>query len=81
MIYGSTSWSETPISTFKLQELNGDELGNILLIDTSFPSTLLVEVDRDASLFIGQNDDFSVNISRELEFEVDINSDQTWSLL
>ena len=61
MIYGSTAWSERPISTVKVQELNGEELGYILIIDTNFP----------AALFVSQNDDFSLSLVRELEFELD----------
>lgn len=61
MIYGSTAWSETPVSTVKVQESNGEELGYILIIDTNFPS----------ALFVRQNDNYSLSFVRELEFELD----------
>jgi|TARA_B100000085_G_scaffold255274_2_gene254985 hypothetical protein len=80
MIYGSSSWSETPTSTLKIQESNGEELDNNLLIDTKFSVNLPLQVDKDVDLFLSQDEDFSVNISRELDFVVNINSDQTWSL-
>lgn len=61
MIYGSSAWSETSISSVKIQETSGEELGHILIIDTNFP----------AALFVSQNDDFSLSFVRELEFELD----------
>ena len=80
MFYGSSTWSEVPFSTFTVEEANGEELNQVLLIDTNFYVNLPLQVDRDMNLFISQNDNFSVDISRELEFVVNIDSNQTWSL-
>tara|TARA_B100002019_G_scaffold6782_1_gene5481 strand:- start:558 stop:803 length:246 start_codon:yes stop_codon:yes gene_type:complete len=80
MFYGSTTWSEVPFSTFTVEEANGEELNQVLLIDTNFYVNLPLQVDRDMNLFISQNDNFSVDISRELELVVNIDSNQTWSL-
>tara|TARA_Y100000004_G_C8604843_1_gene282167 strand:+ start:181 stop:426 length:246 start_codon:yes stop_codon:yes gene_type:complete len=80
MFYGSSTWSEVPFSTFTVEEANGEELNQVLLIDTNFYVNLPLQVDRDMNLFISQNDNFSVDISRELELVVNIDSNQTWSL-
>lgn len=80
MFYGSSTWSEVPFSTFTVEEANGEELNQVLLIDKNFYVNLPLQVDRDMNLFISQNDSFSVDISRELEFVVNIDGNQTWSL-
>jgi len=80
MFYGSSTWSEVPFSTFTVEEANGEELNQVLLIDTNFYVNLPLQVDRDMNLLISQNDNFSVDISRELELVVNIDSNQTWSL-
>ena len=80
MFYGSSTWSEVPFSTFTVEEANGEELNQVLLIDTNFYVNLPLQGDRDMNLFISQNDNFSVDISRELELVVNIDSNQTWSL-
>lgn len=61
MLFAGSAYSELPISTYKPQELNGDEFVYELIIDQILPGNFEIE----------QQEDFDLSIQQEFEFNID----------
>ncbi len=58
MLYGSTCFSELPLSTIKPQLPNGDDFDYDLIIDQLFGDNLCIQQELDDNIFVCQNPNF-----------------------
>ena len=81
MLYGGSSWSESPIAAPKEQEASGEEYLYELIIDGVLSIDLEIQGGNSLELYITQEPAFSVYIDTEIAQDLEIEENQTWNLL
>jgi len=90
MLYGGVAWSETPISTCKPQEQNGEIFDFGFIIDQNYAISITLDSINAIFLDIQQSEGLEVDITQLSEcpfyidqlrdFLLEIDEDNAWSL-